>query len=133
MGAKTQNLQVKLGIFIFIGLVIFVVAIFFIGKQKNQFSPVFKVTTSFYNISGLQVGNNVRFSGINVGIVDNIMIINDSTVQVDLLIRKDVQEYIKADSQAGIGSSGIIGDRILIITQGSFDAPMAKDGQYIVS
>ncbi len=133
MDAKTQNFKVKLGIFIFIGLIIFVIAIFFIGKQKNLFSPVFKVTTSFYNISGLQVGNNVRFSGINVGIVDNIMIINDSTVQVDLLIRKDVQEFIKADSQAGIGSSGIIGDRILIITQGSFDAPMAKDGQKILS
>ncbi len=133
MDAKTQNFKVKLGIFIFIGLIIFVIAIFFIGKQKNLFSPVFKVTTSFYNISGLQVGNNVRFSGINVGIVDNIMIINDSTVQVDLLIRKDVQEFIKADSQAGIGSSGIIGDRILIITQGSFDAPMAKDGQHIES
>jgi phospholipid/cholesterol/gamma-HCH transport system substrate-binding protein len=133
MDAKTQNFKVKLGIFIFIGLIIFVVAIFFIGKQKNLFSPVFKVTTSFYNISGLQVGNNVRFSGINVGIVDNIMIINDSTVQVDLLIRKDVQEFIKADSQAGIGSSGIIGDRILTITQGSNEAPMIRDGQKIVS
>lgn len=133
MDAKTQNFKVKLGIFIFIGLIIFVIAIFFIGKQKNLFSPVFKVTTNFYNISGLQVGNNVRFSGINVGIIDNIMIINDSTVQVDMLIRKNVQEFIKADSQASIGSSGIIGDRVLTITQGSNEAPMAKDGQQIES
>jgi phospholipid/cholesterol/gamma-HCH transport system substrate-binding protein len=133
MDTQNQNFKVRLGLFIVIGLIIFVIAIFFIGKQKNLFSPVFKVTTSFYNISGLQVGNNVRFSGINVGIVDNIMIINDSTVQVDMLIRKNVQEFIKADSQAGIGSSGIIGDRIIIITQGSTNAPMAKDGQHIES
>jgi phospholipid/cholesterol/gamma-HCH transport system substrate-binding protein len=133
MDTQNQNFKVRLGLFIIIGLIIFVIAIFFIGKQKNLFSPVFKVTTTFYNISGLQVGNNVRFSGINVGIVDKIMIINDSTVQVDVLIRKNVQEFIKADSQAGIGSSGIIGDRILIITQGSNDAPMAKDGQHIES
>ncbi|MBK9026265.1 MAG: MCE family protein [Saprospiraceae bacterium] len=39
-------------------------------------------------MSGLQVGNNVRFSGINVGTVDNITIINDSTVKVDLLVKK---------------------------------------------
>jgi len=133
MDTQTQNFKVKLGFFILVGLIIFVIAIFFIGKQKNLFSPVFKVSTTFHNISGLQVGNNVRFSGINVGIVDNIMIIDDSTVQVDVLIRKNVQEFIKADSQAGIGSSGIIGDRLLIITQGSTEAPTVRDGQFVVS
>lgn len=133
MDTRTQNFKVKLGLFIVVGLIIFVIAIFFIGKQKNLFDPVFKVSSNFYNISGLQVGNNVRFSGINVGIVDNIMIINDSTVQVDMLIRRKVQEFIKADSQAGIGSSGIIGDRILIITQGSSEAPIARNGQHLAS
>jgi phospholipid/cholesterol/gamma-HCH transport system substrate-binding protein len=65
--------------------------------------------------------------------VDNIKIINDSTVHVDMLILKNVQQFIKADCEAGIGSAGIIGDRILVITQGSDDAPMAKDGQHIAS
>ena len=104
-----------------------------IGKQKNLFNPVFKLTTTFYNVSGLQVGNNIRFSGIDVGIVDNIRLINDSTVQVDMLIRKNVQQFIKADCEAAIGSEGIIGDRVLIVTQGSDDAPVAKDGQRITS
>jgi phospholipid/cholesterol/gamma-HCH transport system substrate-binding protein len=84
-------------------------------------------------VSGLQVGNNIRFSGINVGTVDNIRIINDSTVQVDMLIQKDVQQFIKADCEATIGSAGLIGDRILIITQGGSDAALAKDGQQIAS
>ncbi|TVQ74466.1 MAG: MCE family protein, partial [Balneolaceae bacterium] len=119
--------------FIFVGLSIFVIAIFFIGKQQNLFSPVFKVTTSFQNVSGLLVGNNIRFAGINVGIVDNITIINDSTVQVNLLIRRNVQQFIKSDSQAGIGSEGIIGERVLIITQGSTNAPIVQDGQHILS
>jgi phospholipid/cholesterol/gamma-HCH transport system substrate-binding protein len=81
----------------------------------------------------LQVGSNIRFSGINVGTVDNIKIINDSTVRVDMLIKKSVQQFIKTDCEAGIGSSGIIGDRVLVISQGSYDAPVAKDGQQIVS
>jgi phospholipid/cholesterol/gamma-HCH transport system substrate-binding protein len=84
-------------------------------------------------VSGLQVGNNIRFSGINVGTVDNIRIINDSTVQVDMLIQKNVQKFIKADCEAAIGSAGLIGDRILIITQGSSFAALAKDGQQIAS
>jgi phospholipid/cholesterol/gamma-HCH transport system substrate-binding protein len=81
----------------------------------------------------LQVGNNIRFSGINVGTVDNIKIINDSTVRVDMMIRKEVQQFIKEDCEAAIGSEGIIGDRLLVITQGSSDAPMVKDGQKLVS
>jgi len=133
MDNYTPAFKARLGMFIAVGVGIFVLAIFFIGRQQNLFNPVFKVTTNFQNVSGLLVGNNIRYSGINVGIVDNITIINDSTVQVSLLIRKNVQQFIKADSQAGIGSEGIIGDRVLIITQGSNDAPTVQDGQHILS
>jgi phospholipid/cholesterol/gamma-HCH transport system substrate-binding protein len=133
MENHTPRFKARLGIFIAVGIAIFVMAIFIIGKQQNLFNPVFKITTNFYNVSGLQVGNNIRFSGINVGIVDNIKIINDSTVQVDLLVRKNVQQFVKADSNASIGSEGIIGDRIIIITQGSTNSPMARDGQHILS
>jgi phospholipid/cholesterol/gamma-HCH transport system substrate-binding protein len=129
----TSKFKVRLGLFIAGGLALFVLAIFIIGRQKNLFNPVFKLTTTFYSISGLQVGNNIRFSGINVGTVDNIKIINDSTVRVDMMIRKEVQQFIKEDCEAAIGSEGIIGDRLLIITQGSSDAPMIKDGQQLAS
>ena len=129
----TQQFKVRLGLFIMGGLTLFVLAIFIIGKQKNLFNPVFKLTSTFYNVSGLQVGNNIRFAGINVGTVDNIVIINDSLVRVDMLIRKEVQQFIKSDCEVGIGSSGIIGDKLLIITQGSSDASLAREGQEITS
>lgn len=115
------------------GLALFVLTIFIIGKQKNLFNPVIKLTTTFYNVSGLQVGNNIRFSGVNVGTVDNISIINDSTVRVDMLIRKEVKQFIKSDSEVAIGSEGLIGDRLLIISQGSFDAPLARVGEELYS
>ena len=133
METHTQKYKVRLGLFIAGGIILFVMAIFIIGRQKNLFNPVFKLTTTFYSVSGLEVGSNIRFSGINVGTVDNIKIINDSTVHVDMLILKNVQRFIKSDSEAGIGSAGIIGDRILIIAQGSDDAPIVKDGQQIAS
>ena len=133
MDKYTTRFKVRLGLFIMGGLLIFIVAVFIIGRQKNLFVPVYRLTTTFYNVSGLQVGNNIRFSGINVGTVDNIKIINDSTVQVDMLIQKNVQKFIKSDCEAAIGSAGLIGDRILIITQGSFGATPATDGQQITS
>ncbi len=133
MDNYSPTFKARLGLFIAVGLAIFVIAIFYIGKQQNLFNPVFRITADFQNVSGLRVGNNVRFSGIDVGIVDNIRIINDSTVQVDVLIRRNVQEFIKADSKATIGSSGIIGDRIMIIAQGSNNAAIARDGQHLMS
>lgn len=133
MEKQTSKYKFRLGLFVAGGLALFIITIFIIGKQKNLFNPVFRLTTNFYNISGLQVGNNIRFSGINVGTVDNIKIINDSTVRVDMLIKKDVQRFIKSDCEAAIGSEGIIGDRLMIITQGSNDAPMVKDGQQLES
>ena len=133
MDTHTHKFKIRLGLFIAGGIALFVIAIFIIGKQKNMFNPVFNLTTTFYNVSGLQVGSNIRFSGINIGTVNNITIINDSTVRVGLMIKKEVQQFIKTDCEAGIGSSGIIGDRILVITQGSSNAPLAKDGQQIAS
>jgi len=133
MDTQTEKFKVRLGLFIIGGLALFVLAIFIIGKQQNLFNPVFKLNATFQNVSGLQVGNNVRFTGINVGTVDKIEIINDSTVSVDMLVKKSVQQFIKADCQAAIGSEGLIGDRLIVITYGSPDAPMAEDGQKLSS
>jgi phospholipid/cholesterol/gamma-HCH transport system substrate-binding protein len=133
MDTHTQKFKIRLGLFIAGGLALLVFAIFIIGKQKNLFNPVFKLTTTFYNVSGLQVGNNIRFSGITVGTVDRIRIINDSTVRVDMLVRKEVKKFIKSDCEVAIGSSGLIGDKLLIITQGSTGAPVVKEGQQLAS
>ena len=133
MDTHTQKFKFRLGLFVAGGLTIFILAVFIIGKQKNLFNPVFKLTSTFHNISGLQVGNKIRFSGINVGTVDNISIVNDSTVRINMLIKKEVWQFIKSDCRVSIGSEGIIGDKLIIISQGITDAPLAKDGQKLES
>lgn len=133
MDTHTEKFKVRLGLFIIGGIALFVLAIFIIGKQQNLFNPVFKLSATFKNVSGLQVGNNVRFTGINVGTVDNIKIVNDSTVWVDMLIKKDVQPFIKSDCQVAVGSEGLIGDRLLVISYGSPESSIVKDGQILAS
>ncbi len=131
MEAHTPKFKARLGLFIAVGVGIFLIALFILGKQKNLFNPVFKLSSDFNNVSGLEVGSNIRFAGITVGTVDNINIINDTMVTVDLLVNKSVQQFIRDDCQATIGTEGIIGDRIVVITQGSYDSPLVKDGQKI--
>ena len=133
MDTHSQKFKIRLGLFVAGGIALFVLAVFIIGKQKNLFNPVYKLSTLFHNVSGLQVGNNIRFSGINVGTVDNINIINDSIVEVEMLIKKNVKQFIKSDCKVAIGSEGLIGDRLMIITQGNSDTPVAKEGQQLAS
>ena len=133
METQSTGFKLRLGIFVTSGFILFVLAIFLIGRQKNLFDPVFRLTTTFYNVSGLQVGNNVRFSGINVGTVEKIIQINDSTVRVHMIVKKSVQPFIKNDGLAAIGSEGIVGDRVLIITQGSLEAESIKNEDQILS
>jgi len=111
----TASQKIKIGIFTFLGLVVLILGIFFIGNQKNLFSSTFGVYGTFKNVSGLQVGNNVRFAGINVGVVEDISIVNDSTVRVDLTLNDYLKKFIKTDSKLSIGSDGLMGDKLVVI------------------
>ena len=71
MSIQKNNYKVRLGLFILIGVTLFLSAIFIIGKQKNMFNPVFTLTSTFYNVSGLQVGNNIRFLCIKIYLNEN--------------------------------------------------------------
>ena len=79
---KTIGEKLKLGIFSIVGLLILVGAIYFIGSRQNMFAKTFIINSNFNNVNGLQLGNNVRYSGINVGSVKTISIVNDSTISV---------------------------------------------------
>lgn len=133
MKTHSENFKIRLALFILGGIVLFVLTIFIIGKQRNLFNPVFSITTTFYNVSGLQVGNNIRFAGVNVGTVDQIAIINDSTVEVEMILKKEIQQFVKTDSEVGIGSEGLIGDKLLVISKGSAGAAVVQEGQWIAS
>lgn len=133
MESQNKSYKVKLGLFVSLGLTFLIVIIFLIGSQQNLFSSEIKIKTKFRNASGLQVGSSVRFSGIDVGTVDNVEIINDSTVQVDLSIKSDVKKFIKKNSKASIGSEGVIGDKLLTISQGSSHSKEIQDGDTIGS
>ena len=100
------------------GLAVLVLAIFFIGNKKSLFSSTFNVHGMFKNVNGLQVGNNVRFAGINVGVVEDIEIITDSAVKVTLTLNESVRKFIKKDARLSIGSDGLMGDKLVVIAPG---------------
>ncbi len=123
--------KVKTGIFVAAAIAILVAAIFLIGNQKNLFDSTFTIRADFKDVSGLQIGNLVRFAGINVGTVNDIAIANDTTVEVTLRMRESVRKFIKKDAMASIGSDGLMGDKIIQLSSGTIGNPVVTDGALI--
>lgn len=123
----------KLGMFITGGLILFILIIYFVGKQQNLFGSSFQLKSKFKTVSGLKIGNNVRFSGINIGTVSEIALVNDSSVVVVLTIQEEVQKFIKTDARASISSDGLVGDKILTISPGTSSNKVIKNNAYINS
>ncbi len=120
MKNKTKN-TIKLGLFVTIGFFLIFFSIYFIGQQKGLFKKNFHASAIFQDVKGLQTGSNIRFSGINIGTVNNITILNPTNVKVDFVIEENVRKFIKTDAIAIIGSEGLMGNKIVIIIPGKLD------------
>lgn len=125
--------KTKTGIFVLISLLLLLGLIILIGKQRILFSHTFLVYANFKNIAGTKEGNFVRFAGINIGTVQTIEIVNDTTVQIALSIDDKVRQYIKTDAVASIGSDGLMGDKLILIAPGKDGSPVAKNGDKLLS
>jgi len=130
---KTSIENLKLGIFVILGTALFLFAAYLIGNRQNMFGGTFGVTAVFKNANGLQKGNNVRFSGINVGTVHKIEMINDTTIAVSMNIIENMQEHIKKDAVAMIGSDGLVGSMLINIVPGAGTAALIEAGDELQS
>ncbi|WP_207426724.1 MlaD family protein [Pedobacter sp. SYSU D00535] len=123
--------HITVGIFIFIGLLIFVIGIFTLGSQKKAFGERVTVSVVFDDIEGLKTGGNVWFSGVKVGTIKKIEFHGGSQVLVSMNIQEEAQQYIHKDATATLSSDGLIGNRIVEISGGSPKAPIIQDGDRI--
>jgi len=128
MQATDNKKQVTVGIFIFIGLLIFILGIFTLGGQKKSFVKSFSVNAVFSDIQGLKSGGNVWYSGVKIGTIKKIQFFGNSQVQVIMSIEEDAHKYIHKDAGASISSDGLIGNKIVVITGGNPKFPFVEDG-----
>jgi phospholipid/cholesterol/gamma-HCH transport system substrate-binding protein len=130
---STSSQKLKLGLFVIIGTILFVVAVYLIGQKESMFTKTFTISAYFQNVNGLQKGNNVRYSGINIGTVNSIEMINDSTIKVAMNIEEKIITNIKKNAIATIGSDGLVGNMIVSIVPGTGSASTIENGDIIES
>ncbi|PKV48349.1 phospholipid/cholesterol/gamma-HCH transport system substrate-binding protein [Aquimarina sp. MAR_2010_214] len=130
---KTTSQKLKLGVFVVIGTLLLIAALYSIGNRQNLFGSNIRIMTQFTNVNGLELGNNVRYSGINVGIVSRIKMIGDTQIIVEMLIQENIGKHIKKDAVATIGSDGLVGNMIVNIIPRESKKPPVVSGDTIQS
>jgi len=115
-----KNLLV--GIFVTLGLAIFIAAIYLVGKKENLFGSPVRISAIFNDVQGLREGNKVRLSGIDIGTVSNLSFMADNRVFIQMNLDEEQVMYVKKDSKVTIGSEGLMGSRVVMILPGSVDA-----------
>ena len=129
----TNAQKIKLGLFVIITGILLVTALYLIGRKQNIFGSTSYISAVFSNVNGLKLGNNVRYSGINVGTVRKIMMINDTTICVNMAIESSILEHMRKDAKAVIGSDGLVGSMVLNIFPGSPESDLLKPGDTLRS
>jgi phospholipid/cholesterol/gamma-HCH transport system substrate-binding protein len=119
---KGIGLKWKLGIFLVVGGVLLTLGLYFIGKQKNLFVTVFPLKALFKNVGGIAIGT-----------VDGIQLMTDTTVMVNMNIKSEVRKFIKQDANANIGSEGLMGDRVVLISPGTGNLEPVKENEVLAT
>jgi phospholipid/cholesterol/gamma-HCH transport system substrate-binding protein len=125
--------SVIVGIFVFIGIAILVTGVLTLGGQQKKFIQTLHVNAVFDDIGGLQIGNNIWFSGVKIGTVRKINFYGDAQVEVEMNLDKKVIDFIRKDSKATLSSDGLIGNKIIVIYGGSTSAPVVEEGDFLES
>ena len=131
MRSTGNRRAIVVGIFIVIGLAIFIWAVLTLGSQKNTFERSIGVKTFFQNVNGLQKGNNIWFSGVKVGTIEDVFIIGTGKVEVDMNINEKSVPYIHKNAKAKLSTDGLIGNKIIEIYGGTAQSPQISEGDVL--
>ncbi|NQV04303.1 MAG: MCE family protein [Candidatus Omnitrophica bacterium] len=123
-----SSFELKVGIFIFIGIVIFSVIIFSIGNFYSVKSG-YTLDIIFDFANGISVGAPVRYAGVEVGEVQDIEVYFDekeNKPMVRILVWVAQNTWINEDAKAAINTLGLLGEKYLEIVPGTRETRLLK-------
>jgi phospholipid/cholesterol/gamma-HCH transport system substrate-binding protein len=133
MDPAENRKSIIVGIFLALGLILFILGVFTLGGQQKAFVKNIRLSSVFTDVAGLKKGNAVWFSGVKVGTISAIKFTGPSKVEVYMNVDEATQQYIRRNAMAKIGSDGLIGNKLIVIEGGTAQAPIIEDGDVLQS
>ncbi len=128
-----SSFELKVGIFIFIGIVILSVIVFSIGNFYSL-KKGYNLEILFSFANGISIGAPVRYAGVEVGEVEDIEVYFDEKENIPMVkvfVWVSRNTWINEDAKAAINTLGLLGEKYLEITPGTKEARLLKDGEIL--
>jgi phospholipid/cholesterol/gamma-HCH transport system substrate-binding protein len=132
MNESPNRRAVIVGVFVLVGILFFIGGILMVGNLHETFKTKMEIGSLFDDVSGLQKGNNVWFSGVKIGTVSSLKFHGTSQVEVNMKIDVKAQQYIRKDAMVKISSDGLIGNKILVIYGGTMSSGEVQEGDILL-
>jgi len=124
----TISKETKVGILALSTFVILYLGFNFL-KGKDFFSPENKYIVVYDNVEGLTAANQVSLSGMKVGQVKTVELIEGNKVKVTLSIRKDLP--LPEDTHAILASDGLLGGKLVRLQMGKSSKLVENGGKLL--
>ncbi|HOU36320.1 MAG TPA: MlaD family protein [Candidatus Omnitrophota bacterium] len=129
-----SKLEMRVGMFVFAGMVVLMIFVLYIGDFKNTLST-YRVNFTFNFINGVKVGSPVRFAGVDVGEIKAIEFFfpvkgERPKVRMVSIITKSIK--IPRDSTVWVNTLGILGEKYIEIMPGRDYSDVLKNGDTMV-
>ena len=128
MNESPNKRAVIVGVFVIVGLLFLLAGVLIVGNLRETFNRKMQLVSLFDDISGLQPGNNIWYSGVKIGTVNSLNFHGKSQVEVDMNVAIKAKKYIRKDAKVKISSDGLIGNKILVIYGGTDGFAEVEDG-----
>jgi phospholipid/cholesterol/gamma-HCH transport system substrate-binding protein len=130
---RTFALQFRIGIFVVISLIVFLGVIYLLGARARYFERKYELYADFTEVSGLIEGATARLAGVQIGRVTDVELSPQvgGKVRVTLSVSRQFSERIRGDSEAQIVTQGLLGDKLIEITQGTPATAALKPGDVL--
>jgi phospholipid/cholesterol/gamma-HCH transport system substrate-binding protein len=111
--------QVKVGIFVVVGLALLTGVVFLIGEDSHFWESKVHFVAPFKDVQGLKAGGPVRLGGVDIGTVASVgydQKSSDDRIFVRLAVVKDEARRVRQGAIAHISNKGLLGDKMVDIT-----------------
>lgn len=135
MTQQRWSMEVKVGAWVVVGLILFVFFLFAIGDLSTAFQPGYSLRVLFDSANGITDGSPVQYAGVEVGKVQAVRVVynnENGAPKVELLARLPSTVKVRADDEAAISTFGLLGEKYLEIRPGPGAEPiLPPDGQLV--
>ena len=130
---QRRSVEITVGAFVILGLVLLGFFVFVIGDLSTAFQPHYHLRVLFDSANGITDGSPVQYAGVEVGKVQSVNIIHPENMpKVQLVVQLPASVKVRGDDEASISTFGLLGEKYLDINPGPGQEPLLEpNGQLI--